>query len=68
MEKSWKHYATVLKGDRVKIVEAPGVLSKETTFVVSDVHLKAGGPMCELAGFHRDLPRQSLKKIASARG
>jgi hypothetical protein len=62
-EKSWKDYATVLKGDRVKIVEAPGVHSKDT-FVVSDVHLKAGGPMYELAGFHRSLPRQRLKKVA----
>ena len=62
-EKSWKDYATVLKGDKVKILEAPGVHSKDI-YVVSDVHVRAGGPMYELAGFHHHLPRQRLKKVA----
>jgi hypothetical protein len=47
----------------VKILEAPGVHSKDT-FVVSDVHVRSGGPTYELAGYHHHLPRQRLKKVA----
>jgi hypothetical protein len=61
--KSWKEYARLRPGDKVKIVHNPGVHS-EQTYIVTDVRLGAE-PLYELGGFHHSLPRQKLKKVAS---
>ena len=62
---TWQRFATLLKNDKVKIIEAPGVYS-DRTYVVTDVIFR-GGPLYELGGFHHTLPRNRLKKVAGKR-
>ena len=64
--KTWRQYAVLRKGEKVKIVQNPGVLS-EQTYVVMDIRL-GSEPLYELGGFHHSLPRQELRKVASRHG
>ena len=61
--KTWKQYAALRTGDKVKIVHNPGVHSQQT-YIVTDIRL-GSEPLYELGGFHHSLPRHKLRKVAS---